>query len=83
MQPAYCPQTMQPWVLLSQREEENLRVAIWANVHKMAPEDLLDPGAAARLQVQTQGWRQWCVGWTKQQAPSGLRLFSGHLGLCP
>ena len=36
---------MQPWVLLSQREEENLRVAIWANVHKMAPEDLLDSGS--------------------------------------
>ena len=33
---------------LSQREEENLGVAVRADVHKMAPGYLLDPGAAAK-----------------------------------
>ena len=42
------PSQCHPGERLSQRGEENLRVA----VHKMAPEYLLDPGAGARLQVQ-------------------------------
>ena len=33
---------------------ENLRVAVRADVHKMAPGYLLDPGVAARLQVQAE-----------------------------
>ena len=33
---------------LSQRGEENLGVAVRADVHKMAPGYLLDPGAAAK-----------------------------------
>ena len=36
----------------SQREEENPTVAVKVDVHKMAPEYLLDPGA--RLQVHSQ-----------------------------
>lgn len=50
-QPAYCLRPMQPQGLLSQKEEKNLSVAIRADVHRMAPEYLLDPGAAPRLQV--------------------------------
>ena len=42
---------MQPWGQLSQREEENLGVAVRASVHMRAPEYLLDPGAAARLEL--------------------------------
>ena len=67
--------------LLSQREE-NLRAAVSADVHTMAPEYVLDPDAAPRLQVQAQRWGEWCFGWNPQQAPRGLGLFSGHLGLC-
>jgi len=44
---------MQPQGLLSQREEDNLRVSVRVNVYKMAPEYLIDPGARSRLQVQT------------------------------
>ena len=69
-------------MLLSQREEENLRDTVRADVHKMAPEYLLDPGAAPRLQVQAQGWGGGCVGWNPQQAPRSLGPFSGHLRLC-
>ena len=47
---------MQPWGLWSQREEENLRVAVRADVHRMAPEYPLDPGAIPRLQMQIQRW---------------------------
>ena len=47
--PSNGPQTMQPWELLSQREEENLRVAVRADVHTRAPEYLLAPGTAWRL----------------------------------
>ena len=53
IQAAYCLRPMQPQGLLSQREEENLRVAVRADVHKMVPESLLDSCAAPRLQVQT------------------------------
>ena len=34
---------------LSQREEENLSVAVRTDAHTRAPEYLLDPGAAPRL----------------------------------
>lgn len=51
-----APSQSSPGGWLSQREEENLRDAIRAGVHKMAPEYLLEPGAAARLQVQAQCW---------------------------
>ena len=63
------------------REEENLRVAVRADVHRMDPESLLDTGAAPRLQVQAQrrGW--WYVGQNPHQAPRGFWLFSGHLVL--
>ena len=44
---------MQPLELQSQREEENLRIVVRADVHKMVPESLLDSCAAPRLQVQT------------------------------
>ena len=37
-------------------EEENLRVAVRADVHKTAPEDLVDPGSLQRLQEQAQRW---------------------------
>ena len=47
---------MQPQGLWSQREEENLRVAVRADVHRMAPEYPLNPGAIPRLQVQAQKW---------------------------
>lgn len=43
-----------PGGLLSQREEEDMRLAVSANVHKIAPEYLLDPGAAPGLQVQAE-----------------------------
>jgi len=45
---------MQPWGLWSQREEENLRVAVRADVHKMVPEYLLDSCASPRMCVQAQ-----------------------------
>lgn len=41
-----------PGVAEPEREEENLRVAVRADGRKTAPEDLLEPGAAApRLQA--------------------------------
>ena len=42
--------------LLSQREEENMSVAVRTDVHTRAPECLLDPGASPRLQMQIQRW---------------------------
>ena len=55
-----APSQCRPGGRLRQREEENLRVAVRADVHKMAPESFLDPGAIPRLQVQAQkGW-MWC-----------------------
>lgn len=57
---------------LSQREEETLRVAVRADVHKTAPEHLLDPGAVARLQGQAEWWDGECVDRKPQQAPRGL-----------
>ena len=56
IQAAYCLRPMQPQGLLSQREEDNLRVSVRVNVYKMAPEYLIDPGARSRLQVQAQWW---------------------------
>ena len=49
-----APSQSSPGGWLSQREEENLRVAVRADVHKMAPEYLLDPGAALQVQAQVQ-----------------------------
>ena len=50
---------MQPWGLLSQREEKNLRVAVRADVHKMVPEYLLTPvqpqGCISRLRSGVDG----------------------------
>ena len=56
IQAAYCLRPMQPQGLLSQSEEDNLRVSVRANVYKMAPAYLIDPGARSRLQVQAQWW---------------------------
>ena len=52
-------------------------MAVRADVHKMATESHLDPGAAPRLQVQALRKGQWCVGSKPHQAPSGLFLLSG------
>ena len=41
---------MQPEALLSQREEENLRVALRAYVHTRVPACPLVPGAAVSLE---------------------------------
>lgn len=57
---------------LSQREEETLRVAVGADVHKTAPEHLLDPGAVARLQGQAEWWDGECVDGNPRQARGGL-----------
>ena len=57
---------------LSQREEETLRVAVRADVHKTAPEHLLDPGAVARLQGQAEWWDGECVDRNPRQARGGL-----------
>ena len=57
---------------LSQREEETLRVAVRADVHKTAPEHLLDPGAVARLQGQAEWWDGECVARNPRQARGGL-----------
>lgn len=43
-----APPTVQPQELLSQREEEILRLAFRADVHTWAPEELLALGAAPR-----------------------------------
>ena len=67
-----APSQCRPGGRLRQREEENLRVAVRAGVHKTAPEHLLDPGAAARLQVQAEWWDGECVDRKPQQAPRGL-----------
>ena len=67
-----APSQCCPGGRLRQREEENLRVAVRAGVHKTAPEHLLDPGAAARLQVQAEWWDGECVDRKPQQAPRGL-----------
>lgn len=67
--------------LLSQREEENMSVAVRTDVHTRAPECLLDPGASPRLQMQIQRWAWLCVGPKPQPAHRGLWLFSGHQGL--
>ena len=56
IQRAYCPQPLPPRELLSQREKENLRVAVRADVHAKTPESLLAPGAVPRLQVQARRW---------------------------
>ena len=47
-----------PWSprwLLHLSQEESLTGAVRADVHRRAPEDLVAPGAAPRLQVQAQG----------------------------
>lgn len=84
---AFFPWPMQPLGLLTQKQEENLSVAVRADIHKIGPQYLLDPGAAPRLQVQDQWWGWYCVGWNPEQAPRGLGLFSMRLGLpvprCP
>ena len=49
---------MQPQGLLSQRQEESLRVAVPADVHTRAPEPILAPGAAPRLQPVRAARRQ-------------------------
>ena len=67
-----APSQCRPGGRLRQREEENLRVAVRAGVHKTAPEHLLDPGAAARLQVQAEWCDGECVDRKPQQAPRGL-----------
>ena len=67
-----------PGVAEPEREEENLRVADRADVRKTAPEDLLEPGAAAP-RLQAAWWGGWCVGRNPPQAPGGLGLFSGPL----
>ena len=67
-----APSQCRPGGRLRQREEENLRVAVRAGVHKTAPEHLLDPGAVARLQVQAEWWDGECVDRKPQQAPRGL-----------
>ena len=67
-----APSQCRPGGRLRQREEENLRVAVRAGVHKTAPEHLLDPGAAARLQVQAEWWDGECVARNPRQARGGL-----------
>ena len=67
-----APSQCRPGGRLRQREEENLRVAVRAGVHKTAPEHLLDPGAVARLQGQAEWWDGECVDRKPQQAPRGL-----------
>ena len=62
-------------------EEEHLRVAVGTDVHKMAPEDLLAPGASPRMPVQAQSWGGWCFGQNPQQSPRGFMSCSGPLGL--
>ena len=47
--PATFPLAVKPLGLLSQREEESLRVAFRAEVHIRGLEDLPAPGAALRL----------------------------------
>ena len=56
MQGAYCPWLMKLLGLLILTGEENLRVAVRADVHTRTLEYLLAPGAAPRLQVQAQMW---------------------------
>ena len=80
IQTAHCSRPMQPWGLWSQREEENLRVAVRADVHKMAPESFLDPGAMPRLQVQAQKGLMWCWQYP-EPSPESLWSFPGHYGL--
>ena len=72
LQEHIAPSQCRPGGRLRQREEENLRVAVRAGVHKTAPEHLLDPGAVARLQVQAEWWDGECVDRKPQQAPRGL-----------
>ena len=68
--------------LLSQREEETLRVAVGADVHKTAPESALAPGAAPpRQQAHAQECGGCCVGQKPEPAARGLWWFSGHLAL--
>ena len=49
--PAYGPRSM-----VSLSKKESVRGAVRADVHRRAPEDLVEPGSAPRLQVQAQGW---------------------------
>lgn len=67
-----APSQCRPGGRLRQREEENLRVAVRAGVHKTAPEHLLDPGAVARLQGQAEWWDGECVDRNPRQARGGL-----------
>ena len=67
-----APSQCRPGGRLRQREEENLRVAVRAGVHKTAPEHLLDPGAVARLQGQAEWWDGECVARNPRQARGGL-----------
>lgn len=51
-----APSQCRPGGRLRQREEENLRVAVRADVHAKTPESLLAPGAVPRLQMQARRW---------------------------
>ena len=76
IQLAYSPWPLQPWRPLSQREDENLRVSVKADVQKRVSKYLLAPGAAPRLPVQAQ-YTWLCVEQNPQQAQ---RFFGCFLG---
>ena len=66
---------------LSQREEETLRVAVRADVHKTAPEHLLDPGAWQGCRGRLSGGMESVWIGTHGKPAEAFGLFAGPLGL--
>ena len=81
IQPEYYLRPMQPQGLLSQREEENLRVAVRADVHTRAPEYLWTHVQLQGCRCRFRGGVDGVLVGTQSKHREFFWLLSGHQGL--